>query len=96
MPIAPEFRCHYGHRWRTVTRPIILKRCGGVCERCGRCPRRLEIAHLDQDPSHDDEDNLAGLCYSCHRRHDYPSWARKARETRARRKDLGRPLLGGL
>ena len=41
-----EIRIHYGHHWRTVTRPAILRRAGGVfqegrylggarCERCG-------------------------------------------------------------
>jgi hypothetical protein len=93
MPIAPEYRRFYGHRWRTVVRPRILERSGGLCERCGRCPRRLEVAHLDQHPPNDADENLAALCYSCHRRHDYRSWAQKASETRSRRKDRARPLL---
>jgi len=93
MPIAPHFKRFYGHRWRTVVRPRILQRAGGVCERCGRCPERLEVAHLDQNPPNDADENLAALCARCHRRTDYVVWARKARETRARRKDRGRPLL---
>ena len=96
MPIAPQFRRYYGHRWRTVVRPRILERAGGVCEACGRCPRRLEVAHLDQHPPHDDDDNLAAYCITCHRRHDYASWKQKSRDTRGRRKDLARPLLVGL
>jgi len=96
MPIHPELRHYYGHRWRTVVRPQVLLRSGGVCERCGRCPRRLEIAHLDQDPSNYADENLASLCSGCHHRFDYKAWAEKARTTRARRKDRARPLLGEL
>lgn len=96
MPIHPDARRYYGHHWRTVVRPSVLARSGGVCERCGRCPRRLEIAHLDQDPSNFDLANLASLCHPCHARHDYKAWAEKARTTRARRKDRARPLLGEL
>jgi hypothetical protein len=95
MPIAPEFKKLYGHKWRTVTRPRVLKRCGGRCERCHIIPvGGLEVAHLDQNPRNDAEENLAGLCGTCHKRHDYPTWAAKARETRRARKDAGRPLLG--
>jgi len=96
MPIAPEFKPFYGHRWRTVTRPLVLARCGGRCERCRVIPRRIEVAHLDGDPRNNSENNLSGLCHSCHARHDYPIWAAKARETRRARKDRGRPLLGDL
>jgi hypothetical protein len=35
MPIRPEFRAFYGHEWRTVTRPRILKRDRNRCVRCG-------------------------------------------------------------
>lgn len=47
MPIRPELRKLYGHHWRTVTRPAILRRAGGrfsddgryqgaaKCEKCG-------------------------------------------------------------
>jgi hypothetical protein len=94
MPIAPEFRHMYGHRWRTVIRPAVLKRCQGRCERCRRIPLRIEVAHLDQDPYNIAENNLAALCGRCHRRHDYVIWAAKALETRRVRKDRGRPLLG--
>jgi hypothetical protein len=93
MPIAPEFRPLYGHRWRTVTRPRVLERCGGKCEMCDRRARRIEVAHLDGAARNMDDDNLAGLCCACHKRHDYPEWARKALETRRARKDRGRPLL---
>jgi len=93
MPVAPEFRKYYGWTWRTRVRPVILARCGGVCERCRRCPRRLEVAHLDGVPGHDDETNLAALCSACHHRVDRERWRRASHETRAARKDRARPLL---
>jgi 5-methylcytosine-specific restriction endonuclease McrA len=93
MPIAPELKHLYGHHWRTVIRPRILKRCGGRCERCGRVPDRIEVAHLDGDATNRTDENLAGLCSTCHKRHDYPQWAAKALETRRARKDRCRPLL---
>jgi len=30
----------------------------------------LTIAHVDHDPTHNDETNLAALCQRCHNRHD--------------------------
>lgn len=96
MPISPELKPLYGHTWRTVDRPKVLERCKGRCERCGRRPRRIEVAHLDGDARNREEDNLAGLCATCHKRHDYPRWAAKALETRRARKDAGRPLLENL
>src|ERR1041384_1351637 len=47
MPIKPAHRKYYGHHWRTVPRPAILRRAGGnfdddgrytggaCCQRCG-------------------------------------------------------------
>ena len=97
MPIAPEFKPFYGHRWRTVTRPLVLARCGGRCERCHMIPiGGLDVAHLDQNPRNDDLENLAAVCSRCHHAIDYEVWAAKARETRRARKDRGRPLLGDL
>ena len=96
MPIAPENRKFYGRRWREVTRPKILARSGGICEGCGRCPRHIEVAHLDHTPAHDDDGNLRAWCSTCHRRHDYPRWLMNSRETRCARKDQARPLLKDL
>lgn len=78
------------------------KYTGGA--RCLRCNWRelridpgkrsqLEIAHLDGNPAHTSEGNLAVLCKTCHRAHDYKIWAARCRETRAARKDRARPLL---
>ena len=101
MPIAPEFRHLYGYAWRTKIRPRVVARCKGpfgrtYCEWCRRATSRIEVAHLDGDPRNRDDENLAGLCSTCHKRHDYPIWAAKARQTRRARKDRGRPLLGEL
>lgn len=96
MPISPEFKPLYGHTWRTQTRPRIIKRAGGRCERCRCTPWRIEVAHLDGDPRNMSDENLAALCGICHKRHDYPQWATKTRMTRGARKDKGRPLLRDL
>ena len=85
----------YDHHWRTQTRPAILGRDCHRCVRCGR-PWRLEIAHLDGDPANNDPANLATLCRTCHRAHDYPLWAARCRNTRGAKKDAARPLLEGL
>lgn len=99
MPIRPNLRHHYGHRWRTLTRPAILARACYECERCAMPDRpmglksALEGAHLNGDSSNDSPANTAALCHTCHRRHDYAAWAAAAGETRRRRKDAARGLL---
>lgn len=85
----------YNHQWRTKTRPAILMRDRHRCIRCRR-PWRLEIAHLDGDATNSDPANLATLCRTCHRAHDYALWAARCRATRAAKKDAARPLLEGL
>lgn len=82
----------YGYRWRRYVRPLVILRAGGHCERCER-EGRLDCAHLDRTPGHDDVRNLAAFCRRCHRRYDYESWKRKSYVTRANRKDKARPLL---
>jgi 5-methylcytosine-specific restriction endonuclease McrA len=42
----------------------------------------LTIAHLDQIPEHNDDDNLAALCQRCHLQHDREPSAAKAWLTR--------------
>jgi len=82
----------YNYHWRTSTRPRILERDGHRCRRCG-AGGRLDVAHLDQDNCNDTDSNLATLCRLDHRRHDLANVNRKCHETRAARKDRGRPLL---
>ena len=46
----------------------------------------LTIAHLDQDPTNNPDDNLAALCQRCHNRHDAPHRAKNAAKTRHAKK----------
>jgi hypothetical protein len=72
---------------------------GARCLRCGKLEEtvrkrsRIEVAHLDGDPTNNDWSNLACLCQSCHRLHDYKQWAARCKETRSIRKDQARPVL---
>ena len=50
----------------------------------------LGVAHLNHKPSDNRDSNLRALCGYCHLMFDKAHH----RETRSRRKDLGRPLLG--
>jgi hypothetical protein len=68
------------------------------CERCHTWVpySEIQVAHLylaPGVPGHDDDENLAALCSTCHRQHDYAAWAWDSYETRCKRKDAGRPLL---
>lgn len=47
----------------------------------------LTIAHVDHDPSHNDDGNLRALCQRCHLRLDRDQHKRNAAATRARKKD---------
>lgn len=49
----------------------------------------LTVAHLDHDPTHNDDENLAALCQRCHLLHDKAQHAATARETRRSRKAAG-------
>jgi len=53
----------------------------------------LTIAHLDQTPGHDHDDNLAAMCQWCHLSYDREQHMKNGRETRMDRKDAERPLL---
>ncbi|WP_428966940.1 helix-hairpin-helix domain-containing protein [Micromonospora fluostatini] len=60
------------------------------CAHCGIDQGRLERAHLDGDPLNQELDNLAYLCGSCHKKHDYANGGRvkmwrKGRAIEARR-----------
>jgi hypothetical protein len=80
-------------------------KCGHIdCMHDGRS--ELDVAHLviqPGDPGHDAHTNLAALCHTCHRAHDYEPWARLYRawlqqqiELRIARKDAARPILAYL
>lgn len=53
---------------------------------------QVGVAHLNHVAGDDRDDNLKALCNWCHLHHDRG----KHHETRASRKDLGRPLLRGV
>lgn len=53
----------------------------------------LTVAHLDQDPGHNDPSNLRALCAPCHLRHDAPYREANSMAKRERAGQL--PLLGG-
>jgi len=53
----------------------------------------ITIAHVNQIPGDDRDDNLAALCQFCHLWHERMQHARNARVTRCIRKDSARPLL---
>lgn len=48
----------------------------------------LTIAHLDQDKTNNDLDNLAALCQRCHLGHDIKHHMANARETNRKKKGL--------
>lgn len=50
----------------------------------------LTIAHLDQDKTNNDYDNLAALCQKCHLGHDLKHHMENARATREKNKQLQR------
>lgn len=49
------------------------------CEWCGKEHRRLELAHIDGDRANSTRENIAKLCPSCHKRHDYAINGRKGK-----------------
>jgi len=49
----------------------------------------LTVAHLDHDPTHNYESNLAALCQKCHLAHDRDQHTANARATRRGRKAAG-------
>jgi len=68
--------------------------CGWVERAPGRRRSKLDVAHLDHQPGHDDPDNLAVMCHKgCHGTYDRKEWKRRTAETRAARNDAARPIL---
>ena len=50
---------------------------------------RLTVAHIDQDPTHNDERNLLAACQRCHNRLDVPYRKANAHHTRRAKKATG-------
>lgn len=49
----------------------------------------LTVAHLDHDPTNNDDANLAALCQKCHLTYDAKHHAKNAHQTRRSRKAIG-------
>jgi hypothetical protein len=89
-PNRTRVRVSNGGRWRDDTRGVWLDDRG----RCAAQPGDfrwievvLTIAHLDHDPTNNDEDrNLRALCQRCHLRYDAREHAKNAAATRARKR----------
>jgi len=74
-------------------RKLALEKYLSICAYCGfGIEAVLEVAHLDGNRSHNDVDNLAVLCPTCHRMHDIDlittSTIRATRERMQRFKDV--------
>ena len=85
MPIRPELRHLYPKNWDEISLRIRFERAGNRCEWCQPENYKphpitgsevvLTVAHLDHDPTNNDDNNLAALCQRCHNRHDGPKRA---------------------
>lgn len=92
-----------GQRVRVYHMIWMLERGGFWCDQFGKAvpgrmkglPRKirvkLTVAHVDNDPSNMDDSNLKCWCTWCHLHFDQAHH----KQTRATRKDQGRPLLPG-
>jgi len=77
---------------------------GWVCEWCGAIYGKphpetgsivvLSVAHLDNDTSHNERENLAVLCACCHLRYDAKYHAQNAKQTRIRKKRIAAQQAG--
>jgi hypothetical protein len=89
----------YGHSlfellWKCAgTTGIAEVRTGFIRESCRWVHIVLSVAHLNQIPGDDRDENLKALCQWCHLRNDRMTHLRNAHITRATRKDRTRPLL---
>lgn len=107
MPIRREWRALYATReYRARRHRIVVERDHNRCKRCGReqgapylnkrnkwvCVQ-VGMAHLDQNPANDADENLETLCRACHLAWDLQQHVANARHTRRTRKDAARPLL---
>jgi len=99
MPIKPENKKLYPPDWKEI-RQGILERANNKCEFCGIENHTfredehssvyivLTIAHLDHDPTNNNQDNLRALCQRCHNRYDSERRKANARRTRRSRKAI--------
>ena len=81
-PIRPTERARYPKDWNAISLRIRAERAQWRCEWCQAKhgdPHPdtgsrvvLTVAHLDHQPEHCDDANLAALCQRCHNRYDAP------------------------
>lgn len=89
MPIKAENLAKYPANWADI-RARIQKRAGDRCEECGVPNHSLRgatvivctTAHLDHDPSHNDDENLRFLCQRDHLAYDQEHHLQTAYQTR--------------
>lgn len=89
MPIRRE---RYPADWKKISLAI-RDRSNGYCEKCGArngCPHPvtgsqvvLTVAHLDDNTSNNDPENLKALCQRCHLAMDRWKHIANSRRTRA-------------
>jgi 5-methylcytosine-specific restriction endonuclease McrA len=71
-------------RWKAI-RELMIEAAGGMCERCGKVRKRLEVHHLTYIRfGHEKPEDLQVLCAPCHIITDAnrKMWARKTRRRR--------------
>lgn len=64
---ATQRRQVHGSRAFRVMRPLVVAADGHQCVACGRANTRLEVHHLNSDPTDNRARNLVTLCSACHR-----------------------------
>jgi 5-methylcytosine-specific restriction endonuclease McrA len=52
------------------SRQEVYTRCRNICEYCDVYYPDLQIHHKDGNPTNNEQDNLMGVCYSCHKKLD--------------------------
>ena len=99
MPIRAEMKSRYPRDWKLRSRFVRFVRARGRCEWCGAEHGKphphtgaivvLTTAHVfDDRPEAASLLNLASTCQRCHLRHDSKLHARRAAETRRKRRAL--------
>lgn len=99
MPIHPDNRALYPPDWAEISQRIRFERAGGRCEfevNGHRCEARhgethpvtgskvvLTTAHLDHDPTNNEDSNLKAGCQRCHLRYDAEHHAHNRRRRSA-------------
>jgi 5-methylcytosine-specific restriction endonuclease McrA len=91
VPIRESEKARYPDDWKAISRRI-RDREGNRCKWCHAenglaHPETgaivvLTVAHLDHQPEHCGDENLAALCQRCHNRYDAPM-RRQGRKDRA-------------